>query len=251
MEWTDDAIILSSRKHGEGAVIVEALTRGHGRHAGLVRGGTGQAMRGVLEAGNEVSVRWAARLAEHLGNYSIELRRPNASAMMTDPLKLAGLSAACALAQLTLPERQPHTPVFDGLRLLLEAMQTTELWPAVMVRWELGLLAELGFGLDLGACAATGAAEDLVFVSPRSGRAVSLAAGQAYRKRMLGLPAFLLGPQNSASVAEMQAGFALTGFFLSRHVLQPHDRKMPPARERFRDRLQKMQTGLAGDISRA
>ena len=253
MEWTDDAIILSTRKHGEGAVIVDALTRNHGRHAGLVRGGAGKAMRGVLEPGNEVSLHWVARLAEHLGNYSVEMIKPRASALMHDPLLLSGLSSACALVQLTLPEREPHATVFEGLRALLDAMQTLELWPAVMVRWELGLLGELGFGLDLGACASTGQSDDLMYVSPRSGRAVSRVAGEPYLNRLLALPPFLLGPDNGASVADMQAGFELTGFFLSRHVMQPHGRTMPPARERFRDWLQKTadKSDATDDISRA
>lgn len=240
MEWTDDAIILSARKHGESSVIVEALTRHHGRHAGLVRGGAGRRMRGVLEPGNEVNLRWRARLAGHLGNYTVELMRPRASHLIADPLRLAGLSSACALAQLSLPEREPHTPVFDGLLALLDAMQVAELWPAAMVRWELGLLAELGFGLDLSTCAATGVNEDLAFVSPRSGRAVSRAAAQPYLRRMLALPLFLLGPKTGASMQEILDGFALTGFFIGRHVMQPHGRKMPPARERFCDRLKNL-----------
>lgn len=245
MEWTDDAIILSARKHGERAVIVDALTRRHGRHAGLVRGGAGRRMRGVLEPGNEVDLRWRARLDGHLGNFSVELQRPRASQMMADPLRLAGLSAVCALTQTCLPEREPHTPVFEGFRALLDAMLTAELWPAVMVRFELGLLAELGFGLDLGVCAATGASEDLVFVSPRSGRAVSGAAGRPYARRLLALPAFLLSPEAGAGLQEITDGFALTGFFLGRHVMQPHGRKMPPARERFCERLKNFTPGGA------
>ena len=240
MEWSDQGIILSARPHGESSVIVETLTRGHGRHAGLVRGGASRRMRGTLEPGNEVAVRWSARLAEHLGNFTIELTRPRAAEMISDPLCLAGLSAVCALAQMTLPEREPHASVFDGLLVLLDAMGATEFWPALLVRWELGLLDELGFGLDLSKCAATGGLDDLVYVSPRTGRAVSREAGATYHDRLLPLPAFLLGTQaGPAAAVNIEQGLDLTGFFLSRHVLEPHGRKMPPARYRFRDRLKK------------
>ena len=173
MEWSDHGIILSARPHGESSVIVEALTRAHGRHAGLVRGGASRRMRGTLEPGNEVAVHWSARLAEHLGNFTIELTRPRAAEMISNPLSLAGLSAVCAMAQMTLPEREPHASIFEGLLVLLDAMGATEFWPALLARWELGLLDELGFGLDLSRCAATGALDDLVYVSPRTGRAVS------------------------------------------------------------------------------
>lgn len=240
MEWSDEGIVLAARRHGEGSTIVEIMTRGHGRHAGLVRGGTGRRMRGTLEPGNEVAVRWNARLPEHLGNFTVELLRPRTAEMIADPLRLAGLSSVCALAQVTLPEREAHGAVYEGLLVLLDAIPATDFWPAIMVRWELGLLEDLGFGLDLARCAATGTTDDLIYVSPRTGRAVSRDAGLPYHDRLLGLPAFLLGSQaGPAGLENIERGLDLTGFFLARHVLEPHGKKMPPARHRLRDRLQK------------
>lgn len=237
MEWSDDAIILSAQRHGERGVIVDALTRSHGRHAGLVRYGTSRQLRGVLEPGNEVNVRWRARLCEHLGNYSVEPVRARAAAVMRNPLRLAGLTAACALAQQVLPEREPHGPIFDGMRAMLDAIENIEMWPAVLVRWELGMLEELGFGLDLSKCAATGAIDDLIYVSPRTGRAVGRLPGQPYHERLMPLPGFLLGAQMQAHPADVLAGLDLTGFFLARHVLEPHNKAMPAARSRLCERL--------------
>jgi DNA repair protein RecO (recombination protein O) len=236
MEWRDEAVVLSARKHGERGVILDALTREHGRHAGLVRYGTSRRLRGVLEPGNQISLRWHARLADQLGQYSVEPVRSRAG-ILSDPLRLAGLSSACAIALLVLPEREPHGPVYEGLISLLDAIEQVDLWPAVLARWELGVLEELGFGLDLTKCAATGVNEDLIYVSPRSGRAVSRVSGLPYHDRLLPLPAFLLGSQLPAAPADIVAGFDLTGFFLSRFVLEPHGWKMPPARNRLRDRL--------------
>ncbi len=237
MDWVDDAIILSVRRHGERGVIVDALTSRHGRHAGLVRYGASKQMRGVLEPGNEVNIRWRARLSEHLGNYTVELVRARAAAVMRDPLRLAGLTSACAMAQQVLPEREPHGPVFEGMRATMDAIENIEMWPAALVRWELGMLEELGFGLDLSKCAATGAIDDLIYVSPRTGRAVGRAPGLPYRERLMPLPGFLLGAQLLARPADILAGLNLTGFFLARHLLEPHGKPMPPARSRLCERL--------------
>lgn len=237
MEWVDDAIILSARRHGERGVIVDALTRSHGRHAGLVRYGSSKQLRGVLEPGNEVCVRWRARLTGHLGNFSVEPVRARAAAVMRDPLRLAGLTSACAVAQQMLPEREPHGPIYEGMLAMLDAIENIEMWPAALVRWELGVLEELGFGLDLSKCAATGAIDDLIYVSPRTGRAVGRLPGQPYHERLMPLPAFLLGAQMPAHSADIIAGLELTGFFLARHVLEPHGKPMPPARTRLCERL--------------
>jgi DNA repair protein RecO (recombination protein O) len=237
MEWVDDAIILSARRHGERGVIVDALTRSHGRHAGLVRYGASKQMRGVLEPGNEVSIKWRARLFEHLGNYSVEPVRARAAAVMRDPLRLAGLTSACAVAQQVLPEREPHAPVFDGMRVMLDAIEHIEMWPAALVRWELGVLEELGFGLDLSKCAATGAIDELIYVSPRTGRAVSRVPGLPYHERLMPLPGFLLGAQMQGQPTDILAGLDLTGFFMARHVLEPHGKPMPAARSRLCERL--------------
>jgi DNA repair protein RecO (recombination protein O) len=184
MQWRDDGIVLAVRKHGETGAVVSLLTRAHGRHAGLVRGGAGRRQRGVLQAGNEVHAEWRARLAEHLGSYTVELTRARAAELLALPAPLAGLSAACAVLEATLPEREPHAPLYDALAVLLDALAASEAWPAVYVRFELGLLQELGFGLDLQACAMTGATEGLAYVSPRSGRAVTAEAAAPWKEKL-------------------------------------------------------------------
>ena len=238
MQWTDDAIILSARKHGETSVIVQALTKTHGRHAGLVRGGVGRGSRGVLQPGNEVQGSWRARLPDHLGSYAMELTRARAAHLLADAARLAGLSAACALAEAALPEREAHGAAYDGFLVLLEALESSDHWAEVYVSWELGLLRELGFGLDLTACAQTGETEGLAWVSPRTGRAVTAVAGEPFRQRLLALPGFLAGRTDAATGRQDLAdGLALTGFFVERHVLAPHNIKMPPARTRFVERF--------------
>ncbi len=194
MDWTEDGIVLAARKHGEASAVVQLFTRGHGRHAGLVRGGAGSKARGVYQAGNLVAARWRARLAEHLGSFTCELVRSHAAAILDDPLRLAGLASACAVAEATLPERHPYPELYDAFAAMIGALANDPAWSAVYVHWELTLLGELGFGLDLGRCAATGATDDLVYVSPKSGRAVSRLAGEPYRDRLLPLPGFLVGP---------------------------------------------------------
>jgi len=192
MHWRDDGIVLSARPHGESAAIVHLLTREHGRHAGLVRGGQGRRARGVYQPGNLVAARWSGRLAEHLGSYTCELAQSHAARVLDEPGRLAALSAATAVCEGALPEREPHGACFEGLRVLLDAL-TGDHWAEVYVNWELALLADLGFGLDLARCAAGGDNDHLAYVSPKSGRAVSLAAGEPYRDKLLPLPAFLAG----------------------------------------------------------
>jgi DNA repair protein RecO (recombination protein O) len=235
MEWSDHGIILSARRHGEGSLIVQLLTERHGRHAGLVRGGTGKRTRGVYLPGNTVSATWRARLADHLGNYSCELLGSRAAALLDDPVKLAGLSSLCAVAEIALPEREAHPAVYRGFMIVLDAFEAGD-WHAPYVRWELGLLAELGYGLDLARCAATGRNDALAYVSPRSGRAVSLSAGEPYRDRLLPLPPFLIGA-TTASAADVQAGLRLTGYFLETRLFGPEGRALPAARQRLVDRL--------------
>lgn len=238
MRWTDDAIVLSARKHGESSTVVHLFTRHHGCHAGLVRGGTGRRMRGVLQPGNDVRATWRARLEEHLGNLSVELVRARAARLLDDPLRLAALSAACAMCEIALPEREAHISVFESLDALLGTLDGEgETWAAGYVRWELGLLGALGFGLDLSSCAATGRTTELVYVSPRSGRAVSVSAGEPYRDKLLALPGFLLDPLAPATARDLLAGLSLTEHFLVEHLLAPHGVAMPPARTRLVDRL--------------
>ncbi|MPY71463.1 MAG: DNA repair protein RecO [Alphaproteobacteria bacterium] len=237
MEWIDDGFVLGARKHGESAVIVTLLTREHGRHAGLVRGGAGARARGVWQPGNLLRVTWRARLAEHLGNFTAELLRSHAAGLLDERLPLLALSSATALVEAALPEREPHPALFEGLAGLLAALPHPG-WAAAYVRWELALLTELGFGLDLGSCAATGAAEGLTYVSPRSGRAVSAAAGEAWRDRLLPLPGFLTqGPSQETTANTIADGLRLTGYFLARHALGPDARALPPARARLADAL--------------
>jgi DNA repair protein RecO (recombination protein O) len=234
MEWHDDAIVLSVRQHGENGTIVEVLTRSHGRHMGLVRGG--RKLKPVLQPGNSVRLQWRARLQEHLGNFAAELDTARAGTLMESREALAGLNAFTAVASTTLPERAPlYEPVFAASAILLDAMVEDGLahWGAVYVRWEAGLLEALGFGLDLSSCAATGATDDLIYVSPKSGRAVSAAAGVPYAGRLFPLPQFLLGSQNEVSAADIAAGLALTGHFLLERVLRPNGKPMPSARLRL------------------
>ncbi|MFQ5773309.1 MAG: DNA repair protein RecO [Kiloniellaceae bacterium] len=235
MHWNDEGIVLSARPHGESAVVVHLLTRGQGRHAGLVRGGQGRRARGIYQPGNLVAATWSGRLAEHLGTFSCELLESYAARVLDDPERLAALSAAAAVSEAALPEREPHGACFEGFRALLEAL-SGEHWAEVYVRWELSLLAELGFGLDLAACAAGGDNDQLAYVSPRSGRAVSLAAGEPYRDKLLPLPGFLAG-RGGGGPEEVGQGLALTGFFLERHVFAPHHKSLPAARRRLAERF--------------
>ncbi len=194
MRWSDEAIVLSSRRHGESALLVHVLTPGHGRHAGLVRGGQRPKTRVGYQIGNRLLVTWSARLSEHLGMLAGEIVHGAAATLIAAPARLACLAAAAALADAALPEREPHPRAYHGLIGLLEALEDDAGWAVAYVGWEMDLLAELGFGLDLARCAATGATADLAFVSPRTGRAVSAAAGAPYRDRLLALPAFLGDP---------------------------------------------------------
>jgi DNA repair protein RecO (recombination protein O) len=249
MEWTDEAIVLAARPHGEGAAIVSLLTRGQGRHAGLVHGGAGRSKRAVVEVGNRVHAVWRARLAEHLGSLTLEATHFHAAALLDDAARLAAMASACAVADAALPEREPHPALYTGTCALLDLLEKApdEIWPAAYVRWELGLLAELGYGLDLAKCAATGSTDDLAWVSPRTGRAVSRAAGAPYREKLLALPVFLGGrPEaDDGPDGDIAAGLALTGHFLAAQVFAPFNRPPPPARDRLVARL--VRSGRAAD----
>lgn len=234
MDWTDEGIVLAARKHGETAAIVSLLTREHGRHLGLVRGGAGKRARSVLQPGNRVQARWRARLADHLGTYTLELEAASGAAFLDDRLKLAGLTAALAVAETSLPEREPHQAVHAGLMDLL-AKLAGDAWPAVYVRWEIALLTDLGYGLDLSRCAATGEAKDLVYVSPKTGRAVSRAAGKPYGDRLFPLPGFLITGGNGFAPSDVADGLKLTRHFLEQHVYSHRDRGLPPARLRLEE----------------
>jgi len=232
MDWSDEGIILSARPHGETAAVAEIFTRAHGRHLGLVYGGRSRRIRPVLQIGNHVDLRWKARLADHLGHFALELRHGYAAELMEDAFALNGLQSLTALARL-LPERDPHPSLYEITLFVLGYMGDNSVWPALMVRWELALIAELGFALDLDTCAASGSTQELIYVSPKSGRAVSRAAGEAYKDKLLGLPEFLRMPGATVTASDVGAGLALTGYFLESRVLKPHDMKLPEPRARL------------------
>jgi len=240
MEWTDDGIVLAVRRLGEAGIVASLLTRARGRHPGMVPGGAGKANRPTLQAGNLVQATWRGRLAEQLGTYRIELVDAHAAKALDDAARLTALSAACSLCEVVLPERQPHAPVFVALLALLNSLGAPS-WPSVYVHWELALLRDLGFGLDLDTCAATGQRENLAYVSPKSARAVSAEAGAPYAHKLLALPAFLHHGGEGAP-AEIAAGLALTGYFLERHVLHHRHIPMPAARSRLVDRFRPSST---------
>ena len=237
MEWTDRGIVLSARKHGEGSAVVALLTAEHGRHAGLARGGASQRQRGLYLPGNEVTARWYARLDEHLGTYECELVAARAARVMDYAARLAALASACALIEAGLPERHPYPAVHAVLTSLLDALESgAATWPEDYVRFEVTLLTELGFGLDLSSCAVSGATENLAFVSPRSGRAVAAEAAGPYRDRLFRLPRFLIADA-AASTEDVRDGLALTGYFLTHHLFASAGGRLPPARDRLVDRL--------------
>jgi DNA repair protein RecO (recombination protein O) len=235
MEWSDTAVVLSSRAHGESGAILELLTRAHGRHLGLVRGGASRRVKPTLQPGNSIHVQWRARLEEHLGSFTCELAQARAGELMESRAGLAGLNAFAAISSAALPEREAHANVHDAGVILLDAMMAEDAahWLPLYVRWEAGLLEALGFGLDLSECAATGGTGDLAYVSPRSGRAVSRAGAGIYASRLFRLPGFLSGEGDEPDNTEIAAGLKLTGHFLLDRVLRPHGRDMPPARLRL------------------
>jgi DNA repair protein RecO (recombination protein O) len=233
MQWSDEGVILSVRPHGESGAVAELFTREHGRHLGLVHGGRSRRLRPILQIGNHVDVSWKARLSENLGHFGLELRKGFAANVMEDAAGLAALSSMAGLARL-LPERDPHPNLYEVTLFVLGFLDEPQVWPALVVRWELVLLDELGFGLDLASCAATGATSDLIYVSPRSGRAVSAGAGGPYKDRLLTLPPFLHGRADGNVTSEdVHAGFVLTGHFLEARVLRPRDLEMPDPRHRL------------------
>ena len=234
MEWTDEGIVLGTRRHGEANAILEVMTREHGRHLGLVRGGSASRLRPVLQPGNVVRAVWRARLDEHLGHYTVEPLQLHAASLLAASHVVYGVTHLAALCRL-LPERDPHPEVHEWLSAALSRLDDPLAAGAEVVRFELRMLAELGFGLDLSSCAATGDAADLSYVSPKSGRAVSRDAGEPWHDRLLRLPAFMMEQPDPAapSAADVADGFALTGFFLARHVLEPRGLNFADAREGF------------------
>ena len=233
MQWTDEGIVLGVKRHGEASAILELMTREHGRHAGLVRGGAGWRMRPILQPGNRVAATWRARLDEHLGNYTVEGLELAAASFFGSAQAVYGVTDLGGLCRL-LPERDPHPQLYAALDDVLGRLTDPRLAGPHVVRFELQLLSELGFGLDLGACAATGTTVGLTYVSPKSGRAVSREAGEPWQDKLLRLPGFLgETPASEPSAAELGDGFAVTGFFLARHVFEPRGLALPDARASF------------------
>ena len=235
MEWTDEGIVLGVRRHGESSAIVELLTRAHGRHLGLVRGGASSRMRPLLQPGNSLRAVWRARLDEHLGYYQVEGIRLRAATVLASSHAVYGVTHLASLARL-LPERDPHEDIYEMLDRTLDDFDEVGQAAAHLIKFELAMLAELGFGLDLDTCAATGETTDLVYVSPKSGGAVSRRAGDPWRDRLLRLPAFLRHSEGNASGwsdQDLQDGFAITGLFLMRHVLEPRGQGHSDARDGF------------------
>jgi DNA repair protein RecO (recombination protein O) len=235
MEWTDNGIVLGVRRHGESSAIVELLTVDHGRHLGLVRGGAGSRMRPLLQPGNTVRAVWRARLDEHLGTFVLEGLRLRAASLLASSHAVYGVTHLAALVRL-LPERDPHGMIYQMMESALDRLTDPSEAAVDLVRFELAMLGELGFGLDLSACAASGATDDLIYVSPKSGSAVSRTAGEPWRDRLLKLPTFLRGDgafDAPFSAEDVRDGFALTGLFLLRHVLEPRGLQHSDARAGF------------------
>jgi DNA repair protein RecO (recombination protein O) len=232
MDWQDRGLIIGVRKHGETSVILEVLTQAHGRHMGLVRGGRSRAMQPILQAGNSVDLTWRARLEEHLGHFVVEGERLRAAHLMHSALSLHGLHHLAGLLRL-LPERDPHPDLWRFAEVLADRLDDAAFAPMLMLRFELALLAELGFGLDLSECTLTGATEDLVYVSPKSGRAVGRDAGEPWRDRLLPLPSFLLMEEHLADVGQLSDAFRLLEHFLTRDVLAPRGLAISASRSAF------------------
>jgi DNA repair protein RecO (recombination protein O) len=237
MEFEDEAYVLSARAHGESGAVVELLTARHGKYAAHVAGGSSKRMRPFLQAGSQVLARFRARTPEQLGSASLEPQGEGPSALFDDALALSGLQAAAAVAAGALPEREPHPGAYLAFQALTEALALPDIWPAVFVRYEAGLLQDLGFALDLSKCAVTGTTDDLVYVSPRTGRAVSKDAGEPYKERLLALPPFMLTSQARLQAGDVKAGLELTAHFLEAFIFNPMNRPLPPARLWLVDRL--------------
>ena len=244
MQWEAEALILSVRSHGESSAIIDVFSRDYGRFGGLVRGGNSRRQRPILQPGNMITANWRARLSEHLGTMTIDAGRAYAAAAMSEPISLAGLSSLCALMQVT-AERQAYPRLYDTVQVVLNGLDKADIWLPLLARFELALLEETGFGLDLSCCAATGVIEDLAYVSPRSGRAVSREAAQPYLDKMFVLPQFLLDPSESAEPEDVIHALTLSGHFLERRVYLPNNIKMPPARQRLMDMLARQVPNLA------
>lgn len=237
MDFHEEGFVLSARAHGDTGVVVDLLTETQGRRGAYVAGGASRKMKPFLQVGARVIVDYRARTSDHLGSARLEAVGEGPSALFDDAMALTGLAAAAAIAQGALPEREPHPGAFLAFEAMMSAFAIPDVWPAIFVRFEAGLLDDLGFGLDLSRCAATGSMDDLIYVSPRTGRAVSREAGAPYADKMLRLPPFMLGAQAGLGEGDVGAGLELTGHFLEQFVFHPQNRPLPEARVWMVDRL--------------
>lgn len=237
IEWQDEAALLATRPFGETSVIIEVFSAAHGRHAGVVRGGSSRKLAPVLQPGAQLALTWKARLDDHLGTFTVEPLRSRAAAVMADRLALAGLNAVCALLAMVLPERAAHPALYDRTIALLDLLGQSDLWPLAYLRWEQALLDEMGFGLDLSVCAVGGGTTELIYVSPRSGRAVSRDSAGTWADRLLPLPPVLTG-KGDATTAEIVKALGTTGYFIENRLIKSlGTRPMPPARGRLLDAI--------------
>ncbi len=234
MQWQDYGIILGVKPHGESSAILTMLTYNHGRHKGLIKGAYGKKLRGSLQLGNKLYLNWRSRLEENLGFYNIELINSNAAALMLEAGKLNALISACNIIDATLPEREIYLSLCENFAALMLALDHQR-WPEIYVKWEISLLAELGFGLNLGCCVVTGVVDDLIYVSPKSGCAVSAAAGLPYHDKLLCLPSFLVSKYNQDKISgdDIINGLHLSSYFLNRHLFNANNKPMPDARVRL------------------
>jgi DNA repair protein RecO (recombination protein O) len=241
MQWRDDAIVLGGRKLGEGGLILDVLTREHGRKSAFVYGGASRKKKAQFEPGNTVSVTFQARTDDQLGRFdAAEVSRERATRLLDDAAALAALGAVTAILRGALNENDAATSaVFDATEVLLDQLDRHDVWPALYVRWELGLLARLGYGLDLNACAISGANDGLSHVSPKTGRAVRGSEAEGYVDRLFRLPAFLIDRTAPVTAHDIRDGLALTGHFLEARLFAGVNRALPPERQRLIDRLSK------------
>jgi DNA repair protein RecO (recombination protein O) len=237
MEWRDQGILLSARRHGETSVIIDVLTPSLGRHSGIVRGGKSRKLSPILQPGAQLDLMWKARLHQHIGTFQVEPIRSRSAMIMSDRQALSGLGAVTGMLLAFLPERETNEPLFYATEQLLDFLEHPEVWPIAYLRWELGLLEILGFGLDLSTCAVTGQSQDLVFISPKTGRAVSRNGAGKWANRLLPLLPVMLGkePDSASDVAQ---ALDVCGYFFENHARQSLGLKqLPPSRSRFLDTL--------------
>ena len=239
MDWRDTGILLSTRKHGETALILDVFTPTQGRHAGVLRGGTSRKLAPHLQPGAQLDLSWRARLEDHIGSFTVEPQRSRAAMALSNRVALSGMNALLAMLVFCLPEREPHLPLYTRSEAMLDLLGQPDLWPLGYLRWEMALLSDLGFGLDLSACAVTGATKGLVYVSPKSGRAVSAKGAGDWADRLLPLPPVMLGadPETTSEIAN---ALRTTGWFLENRLAKAlHGKPLPAARGSFMDLLQR------------